>query len=238
MTTAKRAQWRANTVAVAPCPVRCKDVKKFTDYCVTLRAFWIHYQTLFVGSDLKRELLQQTASIFFRDLNSAFNEHLILQICKLTDPASTRQGKLIYSNLTTQYLLENADFSKDPGDFAKLTKIAKRIAAFRARIVPARNKLIGHLDLEAAQARRSQGRAPVSAWHQFWLDLQDFLTIMHRRYVNKRVPFYLNGVGIMSDNDQLVRAMQESTYFRSALHDLKIGSRLAEIAYGSKFRDV
>jgi hypothetical protein len=38
-------------------PATRKDVKKFIDYCVTLRAFWIHYQTMFDGSDLKRELL-------------------------------------------------------------------------------------------------------------------------------------------------------------------------------------
>lgn len=85
-------------MTLAPRPVRRKDVTKFTDYCVILRAFWTHYQTIFQGSELKRELLRNAAPTFFRDLNSVLIDHLILQICKLTDPASTRKGKLVYSN--------------------------------------------------------------------------------------------------------------------------------------------
>ena len=48
-------------MTVPPRPVTRRDVKKFTDYCVILRAFWTHYQTIFEGSDLQRELLQNTA---------------------------------------------------------------------------------------------------------------------------------------------------------------------------------
>jgi thermostable 8-oxoguanine DNA glycosylase len=226
-------------MTLAPRPVvRRKDVTKFTDYCVILRAVWAHYQIIFEGSDLKRELLQNTAPTFFRDLNSVLIEHLILQICKLTDPESTRIGKNVYSNLTTQFLFNNADFSKAPRELAKLTKLVARINAFRARIVPARNKLIGHLDLNAAHRRRSQGRASVAAWHQFWFDLQDFLTIMHWRYVSKRVPYYLNGVGRVSDAEQLVKALQESTYFRALLADRDLTRIVTDVAFSSQYHEV
>jgi hypothetical protein len=124
-------------MTLPPRPVTRRDVKKFVDYCVTLRAFWTHYQTVFEGSDLKRELLQSTADKFFRDLKLMLIEHLILQICKLTDPETT-MGK---RNLTVQFLINNADFSASPRELVKLTKIADRIAAFRKRILPARNKL-------------------------------------------------------------------------------------------------
>jgi len=137
-------------MTLPPRPVTRRDVKKFVDHCVTLRAFWAHYQTLFEGSDLKRELLQSTAHKFFRDLNLMLIEHLILQICKLTDPECT-MGK---RNLTVQFLINNADFSASPRELAKLTKIAARIDAFRKRILPARNKLISHLDLDAALRRK------------------------------------------------------------------------------------
>jgi len=72
-------------MTLPPRPVTRRHVKKFVDHCVMLRAFWTHYQTVFVGSDLKPELLQCTADKFFRDLNLTLIEHLILQICKLTD---------------------------------------------------------------------------------------------------------------------------------------------------------
>ena len=94
-------------VTIPSRPVTRRDVKKFIDYCVILRAFWIHYQTIFEGSDLQHELLQNTAHTFFDDLKRLLIEHLILQICKLTDPEMTT-GK---RNLTIPFLVNNADFT-------------------------------------------------------------------------------------------------------------------------------
>jgi hypothetical protein len=141
-------------MTLPPRPVTRKDVKKFVDHCVILRAFWTHYQMLFEGSDLKRELLESTAHKFFHDLNLMLIEHLILQICKLSDPEITC-GK---RNLTIQFLTKNADFSASPRELAKLTKIAARIDAFRARILPARNKFISYLDLDAAPGAPRRAR--------------------------------------------------------------------------------
>jgi hypothetical protein len=212
-------------------PVTRKDVNKYIDHCIVLRAFWTHYQTVFEGSDLRRELLQNTAHRFFHDLNLMLIEHLILQICKLTDPEIT-MGK---RNLTVQFLIKNADFSASPRELAKLVKIVARIETFRGRILPARNKFISHLDLDAALARKSLGGASVAAWRRFWLDLQDFLTIMYRRYVDAGAPFYLNGVGMMSDADQLVKALKESAYFRTLLDDSALARKVSDVAFNSKY---
>jgi hypothetical protein len=206
-------------------------VKKFVDHCVILRAFWTHYQTLFEGSDLKRELLQNTANTFFRDLNLMLIEHLILQICKLTDPEIT-MGK---RNLTIPFLVNIADFSQHRAERAKLQKAAARIGKFRERILPARNKFIGHLDLEAALGRKSLGGASVAAWRKFWLDLQEFVGLLHKRYVNSRMTFYLNGVDRLSDAELLIKAVKESTYFHAALQDRALTGRVGEIAFNSKY---
>jgi hypothetical protein len=66
-------------VTIPPRPVTRRDVKKFIDHCVILRACWTHYQTIFEGSDLQRELLQNTAHKFFCDLNHLLIQHLILR---------------------------------------------------------------------------------------------------------------------------------------------------------------
>ena len=219
-------------MTIPPRPVTRRDVKKFIDHCVILRAFWTHYQTIFEGSDLQRELLQNTAHKFFSDLNHMLIEHLILQICKLTDPEITMGGK---RNLTIPFLVNNADFAATPRDMAKLKKIAERIDKFRKRIVPARNKLISHLDLDAALRRKSLGGASVAAWRKFWLDLQDLVAILYKRYVDARVPFYLNGVAMMSDADQLVRAIKESTYFQILLDDRNLTRRVSDVAFSSKY---
>jgi len=118
---------------------------------------------------------------------------------------------------------------------AKLKKIAARIDKFRKRIGPARNKLISHLDLDAALRRKSLGGASVAAWRKFWLDLQDLVAILYKRYVDARVPFYLNGVAMMSDADQLVRAIKESTYFQILLDDRNLTRRVSDVAFSSKY---
>lgn len=57
-----------------------EDVEAFRESCVFLRSQWLHFTTLFRGSDLKRELLQSIAPIFFSDLHQLLMEHLVLQI--------------------------------------------------------------------------------------------------------------------------------------------------------------
>ena len=218
-------------MTISPRPVTRRHVKKFTDHCVILRAFWTHYQVLFEGSELQRELLHNTADKFFRDLNRLLIEHLILQICKLTDPETTT-GK---RNLTIAFLINNADFATNPRDVVKLKRIAARIEKFRKRILPARNQLISHLDLEAALGRKSLGGASVKSWLEFWLDLQDLVAILHKRYVSKTVPFHLNGVAMISDADQLVRAIKESSYFQILLNDKDLTSRVLKVVYSSKY---
>jgi hypothetical protein len=175
--------------------------------------------------------LQNTAHKFFCDLDRLLIEHLILQICKLTDPEITRGRR----NLTIPFLVNNADFAATPRDMAKLKKIAARIDKFRKRIVPARNKLISHLDLDAAHRPKSLGGASVAAWRKFWLDLQDLVTILHKRYVDARVPLCLNGVAMISDADQLVQAIKESTYFRVLLDDRDLTRRVSDVAFSSKY---
>jgi hypothetical protein len=50
---------------------------------------------------------------------------------------------------------------------------------FRAKIVLARNRLIGHLDRESVLLRQPLGGAQPNEWNRFWLDLQEFLHILH-----------------------------------------------------------
>ena len=228
-----RADTRQMKPSPEPRPVTPKDVEKFKDYCVVLRAWWLHYQTLFEGNDLKRELLQRTANTFFNDLNQALIEHLILQICRLTDNEFTGDKR----NFAISFLINNADFSAERGELIKLKASAKRIEEFRKLILPARNKLIGHLDLEAAHGTEALGGAAPKAWQQFWLDLQEFVMIIYARFFPSPVPFYLNAVGQLSDVDQLLKAIRESTYFHAVLDDHALTQRAVDIAFASKFHD-
>ena len=58
---------------------------------------------------------------------------------------------------------------------------------------------------------------------------------MYKRYVDARVPFYLNGVGMLSDADQLVKALKEKHVFYAALSDRGLTRKIADVAFTSKY---
>jgi hypothetical protein len=209
------------------------DVKAFCNTCVSLRSTWEHYRILFEGSDLKRELLQGVAATFFYDLHALLVRHLVLEICKITDPARTK-GR---DNLTIKFLIQHSEFSSTPATLDRLKRLSGSIHAFRDKIVPARNRLIAHLDRESVQLGQPLGGAPQDDWLQFWIDLQDFLNIMDKHYVDPNGHFYLNGIAQLSDADMLVKALKDSTYFRTLLDGKETTRRASDVAFGSKFFD-
>jgi hypothetical protein len=208
-----------------------EDVDAFRDSCVLLRSQWEHFTTLFEGTELKRELLQTTAPIFFNDLHRLFVEHLVLHICRLTDNAQTMGRK----NLTVKFLIEHSDFSAAPDTLEKLKRISADIDSFRELILPARNRFISHLDLEAVRLGDPLGAASTDKWKQFWLDLQDFLDVMHRHHIETDGHFYLNGIGNMSDADSLLTALRNAKLFHAVMSDREIGTRALRAADTSKF---
>lgn len=210
------------------------DVDEFCNVCVSLRSTFRHYQILFMeGADLRRELLQGIAPIFFPDLNAMLIEHLILQICKITDP----DGGPARRNLTVEFLINNSDFPDTSKELLRLKRLGESMDAFREKILPARNKLIGHLDRNSVRGGKALGAADDDSWSQFWLDLQDFLHILHKKYIDPHSVFYLNGVGQLSDADSLVKALKESTYFHAILEDKKLTQKCADVAFESKYSE-
>jgi hypothetical protein len=220
-------------VNTPPPNVSKDDVDTFCNFCVFLRSIFRHSQILFEeGGNLRRELLQSVAPTFFGDMNHLLIEHLILKICKITD-----QESFGHKNLTVKFLINNADFSTAPSELDRLKQLADSMHAFRAKIVPARNKLIGHLDRHSVLEGKALGGAEKSEWNQFWLDLQEFLHILHKHYIDSNGHFYLNGVGYLSDADTLVKALKESTYFRALLEDTRFTQRCADAAFNSKYHE-
>lgn len=209
------------------------EIEAMTNFCVHLRSVFRHYEILFEEGELRRTLLHRTAPVFFGDLNQLLIEQLVLQICRLTDPPVT-MGR---TNLTIDYVIREADFSGAPEDHARVSALRDRIHQFRSKILPARNRLIGHLDLVAAMAGQPLGPASDAEWAQFWDDLEQFLHLVYTRYVDPGGHFMLNDVGMISDADSLVKALKESTYFHRALNDHSLTQRLADIGFNSEFSD-
>jgi hypothetical protein len=119
----------------------------------------------------------------------------------------------------------------------RLKQLSDSIHAFRDKILPARNKFIAHLDRESVQLGQPLGGASQEDWLQFWLDLQDFLHIMDKHYVDPNSTFYLNGIAQLSDAEMVVKAFKESTYFQTLLGRNETTQQASDAASGSKFFD-
>jgi len=156
------------------------DVKSFAGACVYARSLYMHYKAIFEDMPLDRNPLKNLTPYFFGDLGWMFREYLILQVCKLTDPAEDRLGN---ENLTVKFLTDNADFSADPTAAAELRARAARMESFRSQLKPARNKYISHSDRKSILKGRPLGAAPTEAWAHFWLDLQVFVKLLWKRYI-------------------------------------------------------
>jgi hypothetical protein len=209
------------------------EVTAVVHYCVHVRSVWRHYQILFEEGELRRTMLHRIAPIFFGDLNQVLIEQLVLQICKLTDP-EIQSGR---KNLTLDYLVENADFSAAPAEQGSAQALRDRINGFRAQILPARNKLISHLDRDSVMAGNALGGASEAAWSQFWTDLDELLHLLHSRFVDPGGHFHLNDIAMISDADSAVKALKESTYFHLALGRRGMAETLGDIAFNSEFSE-
>jgi hypothetical protein len=184
-----------------------QDIEIFANYCVFMRSIYLHARELFeTSSAADRALMGATAGTFFGDVNRVFNEYVILQVCKITDPAHDIRNN---DNHTIAFLLQHYDFSSDPLISARLNGLHAQMQAFGAKLRPARNKLISHADRDAILAGLPLGAATDQEWDQFWLDLQNFICIVHQKVTGSS--FYLNRVAALSDAGDLLKVLRHGS---------------------------
>lgn len=117
----------------------------FRTECAWITNCYNLYRFLYEGGEKTDILLMRTASAFFHDLNRMVVEYLLLQICKITDPAKSRDRQ----NLTVSNL------NKDLETLGLLTQdlidLEAKLYGYRNLIKLARDKLISHLDWQAVK---------------------------------------------------------------------------------------
>jgi AbiU2 len=170
-----------------------EDFEAFRQSCVLLRSAWIHHKAL-------EEASIDVAPIFFGDVRWILREYLVGAVCKLSEPEKSFGNKW---NLSLEFLIKRCDVGT--ADKAKLEETYARICSFRQKLLPARNKIISHLDLQAVHERKPLGGVSNDKWLEFWLDLQDILAILSQCYAGE-TGFYLNGVSPGSDIGRRLRS--------------------------------
>ena len=113
-----------------------QDIEIFANYCVFIRSIYLHARELFeTSSAADKALMRMTAGTFFGDVNRVLNEYVILQVCKITDPARDKRNN---DNHTIAFLLEHYDFSNEPSILEPLEELQASMRAFREKLLPAR----------------------------------------------------------------------------------------------------
>ena len=113
---------------------RQKTVTAFCEECVWVRAVRTHFAELFESGDTRHRLMVEIAKTFFQDLNIVLLEYVLLQQCKLTDPASSGAEK---DNLTTNYIV-SLNWSGETKEV--LVAANREILKIRTKINDARRK--------------------------------------------------------------------------------------------------
>jgi hypothetical protein len=181
---------------------RAAVVLAFCDECVWLYSLRKHFTNLFESGERRQRLLAEVAETFFHDLNLVMIDYLLLQQCKLTDPASSGADK---ENLTTNYIL---GLNWTEGTANRLHAANLEIMKFRLGIDAARRKLIAHLDLRARLQAIDLGSFTPEEETSFWKSLQEFVDAAHEEAVGG--PFDFKAAMPAGDVANLIHSLKDA----------------------------
>ncbi len=174
-------------------------VQAFCDECVWVYCIRKHFGDLFEGSECRLQLLSEVAITFFHDLNLVLIDYLLLQLCKLTDPASDGKDRV---NLTTNFI---AGLDWTDSTACRLHAANEKLLGFRSLIINARRKLIAHLDLKARLSPMDMGVFTPDDEQSFWVALQEFVATAHEEAVGQ--PFDLKVAMPVGDVSSLIHCL-------------------------------
>jgi AbiU2 len=204
-----------------------EDIVVFANHCAFIWSVYQHGRMLFersTESDKKR--MEKVALIFFGDINRILIEYLILQVCKITDPAKDFKKN---DNLTVAFLLQHYDFSSQPAVEQQVKQLASQLHSFRSVVEPARNKFISHADRSAILADLTLGVASEDTWNQFWHGLDEFVSIIYNGVVGE--PFHITKLAMATDADDLLKALKSAACFDKLIDEPALSSHCADLFF-------
>ena len=198
-------------------------VKRFCEECVWSWTVRDQYRKIYEKGERRLTLLNEVASMFFHDLQVIMIEHIILQMCKLTESAKSNG----HSNLSALYLVDVVPHPA--GKSQELTQLVASLKVFRKKVVDARRKIIAHSDLSTFLSGETHGEFSVQDEELFWEDLRKIVDIFHSHYCNGMYP--INAVTQYDAEDMVValkKAVDYDTYFSNRTEEKIERRRLME----------
>lgn len=145
-----------------------EEFQAFREECIWLQTCFNTFHALFDGGEEVDAALQNSARLFFAELNIVLVEYWVLLVCRLTDPAVTAGRE----NLTVLNLL---GVLRSHGLLtAEIEATAIRIQSYRDLVNDARNRAVSHADKVAYLQRTVLGQHAAEHVNEFVRDLQRF----------------------------------------------------------------
>lgn len=205
-----------------------KHLIAFFNHCEWFYTICQHFEELYEIPEgrgkARLQLLEDTAHYFFFDIQRLLHTAIIQQACSLTDP----QAQLSNKNLTTDFILRNCNLP--PQDLENLEAIHDEMITFRKKIIPARNRMISHIDRETALSNKPLGAFTLRDLKVFQDNLQTFINIIHEHYIGGPNPMDFN-----AETDNLIKALKQSTYYEALCEIDAVEPTCYDVTINSKY---
>jgi hypothetical protein len=155
-------------------------VNKFCNHVFHLKQ--VHYIICeLFNKDDARSLLERTAPAFFIELNKILIDYFLLEIAKLTDPATSIHGR--HENFSLSNLVETIEWP--PDCINKIKELNNTVLSFRKYIEPARHKLLAHYDKKVVVSSIVLGSFPEGEEKKLLEALVEICNVMHKAAFGK-----------------------------------------------------
>jgi hypothetical protein len=152
------------------------QVKRFCKLVFELRIVHDIGKELFYDEQA-RSLMERTAHHFFLDLNRIVMGYFLLEVAKLTDPASSRTRAGEVENFTIANVLERIQWPQAVSK--KLQKLSEAPLKLRGYIKEARNRLLAHYDKKTFLSGETLGAFPEGEDEKAMDTLEEMCNVLH-----------------------------------------------------------
>lgn len=162
-------------------PISGDVAKKFCELCNWAYECWLTHKRLFDENNHTEKTIGK-AKYFTTRLSIVTQEYVLLQICKLHDPAIQKNSL----NITIDYI---SRFGEWGADAERIQKIVVRLTTLFEKIKSARNKVLCHNDLEALMDSAALGEFPKGLDDEYFSALQELVNEVNGKWFDGPYPF-------------------------------------------------
>ena len=165
--------------------------KEFCNLCNWTYECWLTYRRLFDDNNHTESTIVK-AGYFMERLSKITQEYVLLQICKLHDPAI--QGNSL--NLTIDYIVRFGGWGPDE---ERIQNIVSQLTTLFEKIKPVRSKIVVHNDLLTLMNTTELGKFPKDLDVKYFLMLQELVNAVSQKWLDGPYSFNdLAGAGSIS----------------------------------------